>query len=229
MIPIFIFFPSKMDLFKSTSKSTTPAVVRPKLLHLLDKKEKSSIFSMILGKDENVYEKFYEDLVAVPEHEPVDIVISTHGGPALWCSKICYVIKHRSGKVRVFVKSFAHSAGAVIALTGAELYITYDSTLSAIDAQGSPIQDLFSTSMQGLSKLVESPRESYAEMSKARAKYFRDLVEQYLNDKHDKSAIMKVMHDDASIHEQLFFKENLDTLGIKYSIWDGIVKNISKI
>lgn len=215
-----------MDLFKSKSTNVT---VRPKLLYLQDKKEKGSIFSLILGKEENVYEKFYEDLVAIPENEPVDIIISTHGGPALWCSKICYVIKNRTGRTRVFVKSFAHSAGAVIALTATELYITYDSTLSAIDAQGSPISDLFSTSMQGLSKLVESPRESYAEMSKARAQYFRDLVEQYLNNKHDKAAVMKIMHDDASIHEQLFFKEDLDRLGIKYSIWSGNVRDISKI
>ena len=203
--------------------------VKPKLLYLEDEKKRSGLFSMVSGKHNDVYENFYDELIKIPENKPVDIIIKTHGGPALWCSKICYVLKNRTGKSRAFVKSYAHSAGAIIALAASEIYITYDTTLSAIDAQGSPLADLFQTSINGLSKLVESPVTNFVELNKARAQYFRESIEKFINDKHNKGLIMQKMHDESPIHEQLFFKEHMNDIGIVYNTWDGDGKNISKI
>jgi ClpP class serine protease len=210
---------------KSTIKLTTK---KPKILYLVDKKKSTGIFSFFNGKQNDTYEIFYNKLVEVPESDPVDIIITTHGGEALWCSKICHVLKNRSGKSRTFVKSYAHSAGAVVALTTTELYITYDATLSAIDAQGSPLVDLFRTSLQGLSRLVEHPISEFAQMTRARAQYFREITKKCLNAKHNKDLIMQKMHDETPIHEQLFFKDDMDTVGIIYAMWDGNVKNLPK-
>ena len=201
--------------------------IKPKVLYLKDRTA-GGLFSSLGGGAPDTYEIFHKKLMAVPYDRPVDIIITTHGGSALWCSKICYVLKHRSGQSRVFVKSYAHSAGAVIALTASELYITADTTFSAIDAQAFPFGDLFQTSLQGLSKLIQDPRKAFVELSNDRAQYFRQNVVKFLNnDLHNKDTIMKEMHDDSPIHEQLFFKEDMKRIGIKYKIWDG--KNLNGI
>jgi len=196
------------------------------ILYLVDKKKKDGILSLVTNYQEDVYEKFFDELIKIPENEPINIIITTDGGSAHWCSKICYVLKNRSGTSKVFVKSSAHSAGAIIALTASELYITYDTSLSAIDAQVSPLSDIFQTSLQNLSKFANDPVKTFSDLNKDRTIYFRNLTEKYLNDQHDKDLIMQTMHDSTSTHEQLFFKEDLDAMGIKYQIWDGDAKNI---
>ncbi|XWV24664.1 hypothetical protein QJ856_gp1120 [Tupanvirus deep ocean] len=193
---------------------------KPIIIKLIDKPQKSGISSLISNEDD-IYEKFYKKLVEIPEDKPIDIIITTHGGPAIWCSKICYVLNNRSGKSRVFVKHYAHSAGAVIALSASELYITYDATLSAIDAQGFPLSDLFTTSINKLATLVQNPKQAFIDLTNSRSNYFRDNVEKYLNAEHNKELIMQKMHDQSPIHEQLFFKSDLDELGIKYKLWNG--------
>jgi ClpP class serine protease len=202
---------------------------RPKVLYLIDKTKKSNLFSFLTGKDDNVYENFYKQLVSIPESEPVDIVITTTGGPAVWCNKICYVLKHRSGKSRAFIKSFAHSAGTIIALTTDELFITYDTTFSSIDVQWSPLAEIFQSSLKDFSTILENPLQSYAKISKERSDYFRDVMKYYINDKHNKDSIVKFMHDESTFHGQLFFKENMNSIGIVYSLWNGNVDSLSSV
>lgn len=195
---------------------------RSKVLYLIDKTKKSNLFSILTGtKEDNIYEDFYKQLVNIPESDPVDIVITTNGGPAVWCNKICYVLKHRRGKSRAFVKSFAHSAGTIIALAASELFITYDTTFSSIDTQCSPLSELIQTSLRDLSDLLDNPLKSYAKVSKERTEYFRDVMKSYLNKKHNTDSIMKIMHDETTSHSQLFFKEHMNSIGIIYSIWNG--------
>lgn len=195
---------------------------KPTKLFLVDKSKKNGLLSSLRGGQTDTYEKFYKELASVPYTKDVDIVLTTHGGSALWCAKICNILKNRTGRSRIFVKWYAHSAGTVIALTGKELYITPDTTFSAIDAQGFPFSDLLQTSIQRLSKLVNDPRNAFIEMNNERAKYFRTMIEKNLNEKlHNKELVMKNMHDDSPIHEQLFFREEMDAIGIKYKIWDG--------
>lgn len=206
------------------SKKST---IKPKKIYLIDKKkQKSGFISVLKGDHDDIYETFYNNLMGIPDGKPVDIIIATQGGSAIWCSKICYVLKNREGKSRVFVKSHAHSAGTVIALSASELYITYDTTFSAIDAQTFPLNDLFQTSLQLLPKLFDDPRSALVNINKERAKYFRDIVEKCLSDSHNKELVMRYMHDDVSIHEQLFFKERMNEFGIKYNIWDGNDKKL---
>lgn len=198
------------------------SVTKPKKIKLTDKNSTSGISLIMNKRTVNDYETFYNQLVKVPDDQPVDIIITTHGGSALWCSKICYVLINRKGLSRIFVKSYAHSAGTAIALAGSELYITTDTTLSAIDTQGSPLSDLFHTSIKNLPEIITDPRKAMVNICKERSDYFRNITEQYVNTKlHNKENIMKHMHDNAPIHEQLFFKEELRTIGIQFKIWNG--------
>jgi hypothetical protein len=211
-------------------KQSKTSNVKPIRLQLIDKKRSRGLLSAIKSGRDNVYEIFYKKITAIDDTRPVDIIITTHGGQALWCSKICYVLKHRTGTTRVFVKSYAHSAGTVIALAASELYITSDTTFSAIDAQGFPLDDLLQTSLQILPKILQNPRDTLVEMTTERVEYFRKETEKYINDKlHDKDLIMKNMHDGVPIHEQLFFKEDMNELGIKYKLWNGDVSHPQEI
>jgi len=202
-------------------------VAKPHKIYLTDKKQKGGIINALKGNHTSVYENFYKELTSIADDQPVDMIITTQDGPVLWCSKISYVLKNRSGKSRAFVKGYAHSAGTVIALSATELYLTFDSTFSAIDAQAFPLADLLHTSLQRLPKLIEDPRSALVDISTERAKHFRDSIEECINEKiHDKKTIMENMHDKVYIHEHLFFKEKFNDLGIKYSIWDGNEKKL---
>jgi hypothetical protein len=209
--------------------STKKKALEPVKLVLNDGIKKTGLMSLIHGSSVDSYENFYKKLVGVPDDDPVDIIITTHGGSVIWCHKICNVLKNRKGQSRVFVKSYAHSAGTVISLSASQFFIMPYASLSAIDAQGFPLMDLLQTSIQGLPKLINNPQESFLEMSAERAKYFRDIVETCVNDKiHNKNLIMKIMHDEVPIHEKLFFKEDFDNIGIKYNLWSGDEKKLPK-
>lgn len=193
--------------------------VEPVKLYLVDNKKISSI---------DIYESFYKTLAAVPYTTPVDIFITTNGGPASTCAKICYVIHNRPAKTRAFIKFNAHSSGTIIALSACELYITPDTTFSAVDAQYSPMSDLLRASVQKMPSLVKEPSLMLKTMT-ARAEYFREICHRYINKKlHNRESIMKHMHDDVVIHEQLFFKEDMDRIGIKYKLWSGHIQDIPK-
>lgn len=200
----------------------------PKKLFLVDRnKKKHNLIGLLMDNSENTYENFYHKLQKIPHTDPVDIIITTHGGQVLWCSKICYILKTRPGKSRVFVKSYAHSAGTIIALTASELYITYDTTFSAIDPQTFPFQDLIRTGLPTLIKLIENPYSTIKNITIERTQYFKNILNRWLNENiHNKELIIKNMHDESVVHEQLFFKNDMDNIGITYKLWDGNTKKL---
>lgn len=66
---------------------------------------------------------------------PVDLVLHTPGGLALAATQIARAIRHRQGKVTVFVPHHAMSGGTLIALAADEIVMTAHAVLGPIDPQ----------------------------------------------------------------------------------------------
>jgi len=66
---------------------------------------------------------------------PIDLVLHTPGGLVLSASQIARAIKHRRGKVTVFVPHYAMSGGTLIALAADEIVMCRHSVLGPIDPQ----------------------------------------------------------------------------------------------
>lgn len=66
---------------------------------------------------------------------PVDLVLHTPGGLVLSASQIARAIKHRKGKVTVFVPHYAMSGGTLIALAADEIVMCPHSVLGPVDPQ----------------------------------------------------------------------------------------------
>ncbi len=68
-------------------------------------------------------------------HIPVDLVLHTPGGLALAATQIARAIRHRRGKVTVFVPHHAMSGGTLIALAAEEIVMSTHAVLGPIDPQ----------------------------------------------------------------------------------------------
>lgn len=66
---------------------------------------------------------------------PVDLVLHTPGGLALAATQIARAIRHRQGKVTVFVPHHAMSGGTLIALAAEEIVMSTHAVLGPIDPQ----------------------------------------------------------------------------------------------
>lgn len=66
---------------------------------------------------------------------PVDLVLHTPGGLALAATQIARAIRHRQGKVTVFVPHHAMSGGTLIALAAEEIVMSVHAVLGPIDPQ----------------------------------------------------------------------------------------------
>ncbi len=66
---------------------------------------------------------------------PVDLVLHTPGGLALAATQIARAIRHRRGKVTVFVPHHAMSGGTLIALAAEEIVMSTHAVLGPIDPQ----------------------------------------------------------------------------------------------
>jgi ClpP class serine protease len=66
---------------------------------------------------------------------PIDLVLHTPGGLVLSASQIARAIKHRQGKVTVFVPHYAMSGGTLIALAADEIVMCPHSVLGPVDPQ----------------------------------------------------------------------------------------------
>jgi ClpP class serine protease len=188
-----------------------------KVLYLIDKRSK-------FLSNNNDYKNLYLSLAKIESEKDVDIIIQTNGGELLWTTKICYLIKNRKGKTRIFVKNYAHSAGTLIALAGSELYLTFDSTLSPIDPQTSIFKDILVGPMKEFSKIITAKKikNEVGDIFKQRTNYCKEKIKNYINDKlHNTETIIEKMFDEPSTHEVLFFKEELSDFGINYNLWNG--------
>jgi len=66
---------------------------------------------------------------------PIDLVLHTPGGLVLSASQIARAMKHRPGKVTVFVPHYAMSGGTLIALAADEIVMCPHSVLGPVDPQ----------------------------------------------------------------------------------------------
>lgn len=66
---------------------------------------------------------------------PIDIVLHTPGGLVLAALQIAHAVRHRKGKVTVFVPHYAMSGGTLIALAADEIVMAPDAVLGPVDPQ----------------------------------------------------------------------------------------------
>ncbi len=211
------------------SNTSSKKKSKPQVIIFKDVKKKS-ILSVIVTSSLNKYMKFYEQLINIPENKPIDIIITTHGGSATWCIKICELIKNRTGKVRVFVKDFSHSSGSIIALAGDELYMNFSANLSAIDPQLNIKEEFLIAPIKLLSKLFkdtvkntinELPNTIKSNYEKQN-NYYIEQIKYYVNQNEEiRDKILDEMYIKPVNHEVLFFKRNLEKMGIIVRDWDG--------
>jgi hypothetical protein len=205
---------------------------KPKnILYLTDKKKKTGLQSLLSSNSDDTYKSFYLKLEAIPDDQEVIIVITTDGGEFIWCYKICQILQRRKGRSRVYVKSYAHSAGSVIALSAAELYLTPYATLSAIDPQCAPYSDILQTGIHTISKFLETRNvdslyNGYHRIIHDRDQYCHDEIVDLINPAHNVDNIMKLMHDEVPTHEVLFNITKLKSMGVVFNTWNGDVSKI---
>ncbi len=167
----------------------------PKNTFFLMEQDDSSLWEAVFSVFPNEYEILYKQIKAVPDEEPINIVITTHGGGFYWCQKICHVIRERKGIVRVFVKDYAHSAGSVIALSADEIHMNKYATMSAIDPQVDVLGYLSYMPLSKLGGIVQS----------------KDNLVSYMN----------VMYEEIVDQGTLFSISKMKELGVEVQDWDG--------
>lgn len=194
-------------------------------LYLIDSNESGGIYNTLFSSNNNnIYKQLYEQLNLLPEDKPVNIVIQTYGGEAVWCLKICETIKNRKGLVRAYVKNYAYSAGSVIALAADELYMTKNASLSAIDPQMSPLSILSQIGMKTIPNLLgDNAKEGLKASFTSQIDYYKSLFSSYINERYDKEKIINEMFVGAVNHEHIFFARQLMewTCGFDIKLWDG--------
>lgn len=198
-------------------------------LYLVDPVARS-IISEFISPQENNYTKLITQLDSMKADQPIDIIVSTHGGPVIYALQIADFIKNHKGKVRTFVKSYAHSAGTIIALAADEIYFSQSSTLSAIDPQINIPNFLSNIGMKDIANILgKDPREQIREKMDRNFEHYRSKFLEIINDKYQKDTILKVMYDDPIDHSMLFFKSDLAKLDVIVGCWDGINVSSGKL
>lgn len=180
-----------------------------------------STWDSLFSPSINHLENLYNSLTTVPDDEPINIVVKTHGGSLLWSNKICLLFKKRSGKVRVFVKDYAHSAGTLLALAADEIYMNHYSTMSAIDPQVDTLGFISYLPLKNLSSILKD-RDGLRSYITDNSDYHRIDTMRMINENHDINKIMEVMYDNVKDHATLFQKEDVENLGISILDWNGI-------
>jgi ATP-dependent protease ClpP protease subunit len=197
-------------------------------LYLIDKTS-SGVWDYF-ADEENNYENLYRQLNAIPDNEPVNIVIKTYGGPLTWCLKICETIKNRSGTTRVYVAEYAYSAGTIIALAADELYMAKNSTLSAIDPQYN-VLSFTQVALKTIPQLLKPLEESKSHMKESFEKeleHYKSQITKYINKYYNVENIIDKMLLSSVTHEQIYFIDELKTIGITIQDWDGKLSSIAE-
>jgi len=181
----------------------------------------SSLWDSLFSTFPNKYESLYNQIKVVPDDEPINVIVRTHGGGIHWCEKICNVFRERKGTVRVFILDYAHSAGSILALAADEVYMNRYATMSAIDPQVDVLGYLSYMPLAKLSGFVTS-KEELAKYMEDNSNHFNALVrKKLLNPKHDIDKIMEVMYENIVDHGTLFKKSDMEELGMEIKEWDG--------
>jgi hypothetical protein len=176
-----------------------------------------------LGIPKNHLATFYEKLIAIPDEDDVNIIIKTHGGSVYWTDMIINVIEKRNGKVRAFIQHYAHSAGAMIALSCDEIYMSKICTMSAIDTQVS-IKHLISVlPLRHIPNFLIDPQNFVKYLSEF-AKYDHESLIKFLSKKHPPDVVNEIvakMCDEAATHSVIFDRDAVMSMGIMVKDWDA--------
>ena len=211
-------------LFGSKKKKANPK----NTLYLIDPKQTGILD--YFADDENVYERLYNQLNAIPENEDVNIIIKTYGGSLTWCLKICETIKNRTGKTYAYVSDYAYSAGTIVALTSTELYMSKNASLSAIDPQYS-VFSVTQVALKTIPELLRSLDESKNHMKHSFEKeleYYKTQISKYINKYYNIENIIDKMLVNSVSHEQIFFIDELKNIGITIKDWDGKMESVAE-
>jgi ClpP class serine protease len=108
-----------------------------RLILLVHRQESMSLlgFPLIRFIDLQDSEAIIHALHRTDPEIPIDLVLHTPGGLVLSASQIARAIKHRQGKVTVFVPHYAMSGGTLIALAADEIVMCPHSVLGPVDPQ----------------------------------------------------------------------------------------------
>lgn len=108
-----------------------------RLILLVHRQESMSLlgFPLIRFIDLQDSEAIIHALQRTEPDVPIDLVLHTPGGLVLSASQIARAIKHRQGKVTVFVPHYAMSGGTLIALAADEIVMCPHSVLGPVDPQ----------------------------------------------------------------------------------------------
>jgi len=207
-----------LGYYFATRKSRVDKKVPKNTFYLFDTKE--STWDSIFSPSSDHLENLYNELTKVPDNETINIVVKTHGGSLLWCNKITLLFKHRDGKVRVFIKDYAHSAGSMLALAADEIYMNRYSTMSAIDPQIDTFGFLSYLPLKNLSSMIKD-NQGLASYLADNSEFHKNDTKKMINIKHNVDKIMEVMYDGVKDHATLFVKDAIEELGVRVFEWDG--------
>lgn len=191
--------------------------------------EDNGLLSLLLGsnKKKDIYQQAYERFVEIPLEEPVDFILQTNGGSLFWCQKLTNLIRTRSGKVRIFVKDRAHSAGTLLCLAADEIYLTQNASLSPIDPQMDVISNLLTAPIKQLSHLFDEKRSEILNNNlKNHDEYYRITISKQFNPTYDSDLLIKTFYTDPVSHSCLFFSSDLSDLKLHIFSWTGKLDSI---
>jgi len=179
------------------------------------------VFTLKDIENEDILEKFYHEILNIPDDKPIHLFIETAGGSAIYTDKICRLIYKRQHPVRAIVKKYAHSAGAIIALAAQELEIEENATLSSIDPQ---IQ--FPKTQMGIKdiafifdKNLDTTLNNIGICYKKFNDYYLWKMRTWIHPRHDVEKIIHFMYEEVSCHGELFYPEDLDKFGVKFNYY----------
>ena len=209
--------------FGSRSTKSKSTIIYPDNTFWLFDYKDDSVWDYVFSAKTNLYENLYNSISQVPDHETINIVIKTHGGSVYWCEKICRVIRKRIGKVRIFIKDYAHSAGSVIALAADEVFMNKYATMSAIDPQVDILAFFSYLPLKDVGTMIKS-KDDLVNHMQDNSKYYNDTFRKLIHPKHDVNKIMGDMYEGVVDHNRMFDIDEVRELGIKIVEWDG--KNV---
>jgi membrane-bound ClpP family serine protease len=124
------------------------------------------------------------------KNKDLNIHMETIGGASDDCIKVCREIKGWKGNTKIYVRTYAFSCGTILAFSSDQIYMSENSTLSAIN----PINAIYDKGYKfNILKFLPDDLD----------KRYRDQIISCFNEKYDGMSIdmiMKYMYDDVKSH-----------------------------
>ena len=193
----------------------------PHYLNLIDKKM-NGIINIAKNVGTNVYENLYDEIVKINDNEDIYFNIETNGGTLCSLQKIIRVLKKIPNKKIAVIKKSAHSAGSILALACDEIQLSENATFSAIDPQSSTVVEINNLKILNIKIIPElygegDHNKNIVEYYSKVISHHRNKIKMLINNKYSeetKENILKNMFDAPLDHEELFFKEDLESFGL---------------